>query len=56
MLFAGSLKGKPLQLKVSLNFEKIYFTNFGILEMELIGTTSEGLSKLNSIKTINWKL
>lgn len=56
MLFAGSLKGKPLKLKVSLNFEKIYFTNFGVLEMELIGTTSIGLSKINSIKTLNWKL
>lgn len=56
MFFAGSLKGKPLQLKVSLNFEKIYFSNFGVLEMELIGTTSTGLSQINSIKTIDWKL
>ena len=55
MIFVGSLKGNPLQLNISLNFEKIYFSNFGILEMDIIGISSS-LSNITSIKTIDWKL
>ncbi|MBK23267.1 MAG: hypothetical protein CME70_04605 [Halobacteriovorax sp.] len=57
MIFIGTLVGKPIQLRADINFDRIYFSNFGILRMDLIGlSTSIELLKLKSISPINWKL
>jgi len=57
MIFIGTLQGKAIQLRADINFDRIYFTNFGILKMDLIGLSSSiELLKLKSISPINWKL
>ncbi len=57
MIFIGNLDGSPIQVRADINFDRIYFTNFGILKMDLIGLASSiELLKLKSISPINWKL
>ena len=56
MDFVGRLKGKALKISASINFDRIYFTNFGILKMDLLGTNPVDFSGLTTIKTLDWKL
>lgn len=54
MIFVGKNKGKGLRIEAALNFQRIYFTNFGVLKMELLGTNSIDFSNVATIKTVNW--
>lgn len=55
MIFAGLNKGKDIKINASINFEKVYFTSYGLLYLELIGTDSINFSGIKALEMIDWK-
>jgi hypothetical protein len=55
MIFQGRVKGQPIGILASVNFEKIYFSNFGVFGFSFDSLNTSGFSYITKITLKDWR-
>jgi hypothetical protein len=55
MNFVGRVKGKAIGINASVNFEKVYFSNFGVFGFTFDSLNPVGFSNVTKLTLDNWR-